>query len=145
MIKWRFLDLGEAPPYEHLEQTIQLERAENRIPDTLLICSSPPLLWIGLDHDAEECFNIELAKKHNIPIIKSKILCGGAEYFDQPIFSVWVGKESPTVPSDTALTLFMQAYCKAMEHLRLTATHKKNDILINGKKIGGFCAKNTTL
>ena len=139
---WRVIDTGLRPAAQNiaLDRALLEARRAEEIPSTLRFLRFAPSALLGYQQSAEQEFNLDYCKAHNIAI-QRRITGGGAVYFDE----TQLGWELCLHQRDIG-TSDMQAIAKRICHAAATAVsalgvdarfRPRNDIEVDGRKISG--------
>ncbi|MEM2922313.1 MAG: lipoate--protein ligase [Candidatus Bathyarchaeia archaeon] len=142
--EWRLIDLGRLEPLraQALYEAVAVTVGRGLSPNTLILCSpAEPYVCIGYHQVLERELDVDLCRKHRLPIIR-RAQGGGAVYLDcnQQFYQVVAKRDDPSIPSrvEKLFETFLKPTVYACRRLGLEAEYKPlNDVVVNGRKVSG--------
>jgi len=134
----RLLDLGLREPYDGipLKEVLLTARDKGLIPDTLAFYRFKRLAWVGRTGNLQKRVNVEYCRRENIPIIRGSSM-GGGSLNDGNVLQYDLVSSGSLAKDD--IRLAMNYTTRALQFMGLDPeiTTKRNDVLLNGRKVSG--------
>ena len=109
-------------------------------PNTIIMVSpNAPYVCIGYHQDLQKEVDLEYVQAHGLTVLRREV-GGGAVYLDNgQLFSQWIFHKNDLPGSlDERFKLYIDPLLQTYHSLGINASHRPvNDVLVNGKKIGG--------
>ena len=109
-------------------------------PNTIIMVSpNAPYVCVGYHQDLQKEVDLEYVQAHGLTVLRREV-GGGAVYLDNgQLFSQWIFHKNDLPSSlDERFKLYIDPLVQTYHALGINAVHRPvNDVLVNGKKIGG--------
>jgi lipoate-protein ligase A len=109
-------------------------------PNTIIMVSpKDPYVCIGYHQDLQKEVDLEYLQTRGLTVLRREV-GGGAVYLDNgQLFTQWIFHKRDLPSSlEERFTLYIDPLIKTYHELGINAVHRPvNDVLVNGKKIGG--------
>ena len=109
-------------------------------PNTIIMVSpNAPYVCVGYHQDLQKEVDEEYVQAHGLTVLRREV-GGGAVYLDNgQLFSQWIFHKNDLPTSlDERFKLYIDPLVQTYQALGINAVHRPvNDVLVNGKKIGG--------
>jgi lipoate-protein ligase A len=109
-------------------------------PNTIIMVSpNAPYVCVGYHQDLQKEVDLEYVQANGLPVLRREV-GGGAVYLDNgQLFSQWIFHKNDLPASlDERFKLYIEPLLQTYHALGINAVHRPvNDVLVNGKKIGG--------